>query len=80
MTPPDEGPRVKGERIKLQDIVNGEYSPLKMNGNWIGAEEFLYLNQWSEISLLNLVNLSENILMSNTTYVSHSISVHKHTR
>ena len=34
------------------------------------AEEFLYLNQWNEIALLSVGNLSERILMSNTTYVS----------
>lgn len=70
LTPPDEGPRVKGERLKLQDIVNGDYSPAKRNGEWVSAHEFLYLNQWNEISLLNLLNLSENVVMSNTTYVS----------
>jgi hypothetical protein len=34
------------------------------------ADEFLYQNQWGEIALLNVGNLSEKILMSNTTYVS----------
>lgn len=96
MTPPDEGPRVKGLRIKLQDIVDGEYTPLRVNGTWIGGkinlykeiyiiwdiypikcmlywisvDEFLYQNQWGGISLLNTVNLSEKVLMSNTTFVS----------
>lgn len=70
LTPPDEGPRVKGERLKLQDIVNGEYVPQKLNGEWVSSHEFLYLNQWNEITMLNLVTLSESVLMSNTTYVS----------
>lgn len=68
LTPPDEGPRVKGQRIKLQDIVNGMYAPSRVNGSWIGPEEFLYENQWGGISLLNVVNLSERVLMSNTTF------------
>lgn len=34
------------------------------------ADEFLYQNQWGEIALLTVGNLSERILMSNTTYVS----------
>lgn len=34
------------------------------------ADEFLYQNQWGEIALLTVGNLSEKILMSNTTYVS----------
>ncbi|XP_059616600.1 inactive dipeptidyl peptidase 10 isoform X2 [Phlebotomus argentipes] len=68
LTPPDEGPRVKGERIKLQDIVNGEYNAAKVNGDWVGPDEFLYENQWGEISLLNVANLSAKTLMSNTTF------------
>lgn len=61
---------MKGERLKLQDIVNGEYAPAKLNGEWVGSHEFLYLNKWNEIALLNLLTLSESIAMSNTTYVS----------
>lgn len=38
LTPPDEGPRVKGQRIKLQDIVDGVYVPLAVNGSWIGRK------------------------------------------
>lgn len=37
------------------------------------ADEFLYQNQWGEIALLTVGNLSERILMANTTYVSHLI-------
>lgn len=38
LTPPDEGPRVKGARIKLQDIIDGEYQPASINGCWISCE------------------------------------------
>lgn len=38
LTPPDEGPRVKGQRIKLQDIVDGLYVPQRANGSWIDGE------------------------------------------
>lgn len=38
LTPPDEGPRVKGQRIKLQDIVDGVYMPQRANGSWIDGE------------------------------------------
>lgn len=60
LTPPDEGPRVKGQRIKLQDIVDGVYVPQRANGSWIDGEHqthfvlyFLYL------SLSNSVCLSD---------------------
>lgn len=38
LTPPDEGPRVKGQRIKLQDIVDGLYVPQRANGSWIDGK------------------------------------------
>lgn len=38
LTPPDEGPRVKGLRIRMQDIVDGDYNPLKFNGTWISGK------------------------------------------
>ncbi|KAL7031857.1 hypothetical protein ACKWTF_007152 [Chironomus riparius] len=69
LTPPEQGPRIKGQRIKLQDIIDGAYNPLTSNnGCWINPEEFLYQNQWGEVALLSVGNLSERILMSNTTY------------
>lgn len=37
---------------------------------YVSAQEFLYRNQWGGISLLNAVNLSERVLMSNITFVS----------
>lgn len=38
LTPPDEGPRVKGQRIKLQDIVDGLFLPQHANGSWIDGK------------------------------------------
>ncbi|XP_046811930.1 dipeptidyl aminopeptidase-like protein 6, partial [Lucilia cuprina] len=35
LTPPDEGPRVKGQRLKLQEIVDGVFMPQKTNGTWV---------------------------------------------
>ncbi|XP_039952053.1 inactive dipeptidyl peptidase 10 [Bactrocera tryoni] len=68
LTPPDEGPRVKGQRIKLQDIVDGLFMPQRANGTWINGEEFLYQDHWGRIVLLNASNLNERVLMSNVTY------------
>ncbi|XP_055372089.1 inactive dipeptidyl peptidase 10 isoform X2 [Condylostylus longicornis] len=68
LTPPDEGPRVKGQRIKLQDVIDGLYLPQRSNGTWINAEEFLYQDQWGQICLLNVANSSDRVLMSNITF------------
>lgn len=37
LTPPDEGPRVKGTRFRLQDILSHEYQPLRFNGTWVSG-------------------------------------------
>ncbi|XP_013101716.2 inactive dipeptidyl peptidase 10 isoform X1 [Stomoxys calcitrans] len=68
LTPPDEGPRVKGQRLKLQEIVDGAFMPQKSNGTWINEEEFLYQDHWGRICLLNVANLTERVLMSNVTF------------
>lgn len=39
LTPPEQGPRIKGQRIKLQDIIDGAYNPLTSNnGSWINCK------------------------------------------
>ncbi|KAI8038000.1 hypothetical protein M5D96_009041 [Drosophila gunungcola] len=68
LTPPDEGPRVKGQRIKLQDIVDGVFLPQHSNGSWIDGEEFLYQDHLGRICLLSAANRSERVLMSNVTF------------
>ncbi|KAH8333609.1 hypothetical protein KR059_001206, partial [Drosophila kikkawai] len=69
LTPPDEGPRVKGQRIKLQDIVDGLFTPQNANGSWIDGESFfLYQDHLGRICLLNAANRSERVLMSNVTF------------
>lgn len=55
LTPPDEGPRVKGLRIKLQDIVDGEYTPLRVNGTWIGGKINLFDETY--IKLFGIYNI-----------------------
>ena len=34
MTPPDPGPRVKGERIRLETILDGKFKPNTFNASW----------------------------------------------
>ena len=38
LTPPDEGPRVKGARFKLQHILSHDFQPLRFNGTWISGQ------------------------------------------
>lgn len=42
LTPPDEGPRVKGRRFELDDVFGKdglhEFQPLRSNGTWISGK------------------------------------------
>lgn len=51
LTPPDEGPRVKGARFKLQDILSHDFQPLRFNGTWVSG---LYLCQKYFLQLIFL--------------------------
>ncbi|KAF5283304.1 hypothetical protein FQA39_LY17351 [Lamprigera yunnana] len=68
LTPPDEGPRVKGMRFRLQDILSHEFQPLRFNGTWVSGQELLFKDQWGGISLLCASNITVKTLMSNQTY------------
>ena len=37
LTPPDQGPRVKGERITIDQILNSEFQIRRFNGTWISG-------------------------------------------
>ncbi|KAJ0171535.1 hypothetical protein K1T71_013085 [Dendrolimus kikuchii] len=37
LTPPDEGPRVKGRRLRIQDLLTDELKPIRWNGTWISG-------------------------------------------
>ena len=37
-TPPEEGPRVLGDRISLNHILNPHYRPRHFNGSWISGK------------------------------------------
>ncbi|KAG8300757.1 hypothetical protein J6590_069816 [Homalodisca vitripennis] len=70
LTPPDEGPRVKGVRLKLQDILSHDLTPLRHNGSWISGEELMFSDDSGGISIFNAVNLTTRVLMTNQTFVS----------
>ena len=39
LTPPEEGPRVLGDRITINHILNPNYRPRNFNGSWISGKE-----------------------------------------
>ena len=37
ITPPDPGPRIRGRRIHLMDVLSGRLKPRYFNGTWISG-------------------------------------------
>ncbi|XP_054275243.1 inactive dipeptidyl peptidase 10-like [Macrosteles quadrilineatus] len=68
LTPPDEGPRVKGTRLKLQDILSHDLTALRHNGSWISGEELIFSDDSGGISIFNAANLTTRVLMTNQTF------------
>ncbi|KAK3914480.1 Dipeptidyl aminopeptidase-like protein 6 [Frankliniella fusca] len=38
LSPPDEGPRVRGDKFSLRDITESMFSPAPFNGSWISGK------------------------------------------
>ncbi|KAG8038791.1 hypothetical protein G9C98_000346 [Cotesia typhae] len=70
LTPPDEGPRVRGARLRLSEILSGELSPLPFNGTWVSNRHICYRDAWGGISLLDASNpnATARSLMPNETF------------
>ncbi|KAL1455165.1 hypothetical protein WDU94_009277 [Cyamophila willieti] len=67
LTPPDNGLRVKGHRVRLQDILEHDYVPLRFNGSWISDDELMFRDEFGGISILNATSLKRRTMMSNVT-------------
>ncbi|KAK9510889.1 hypothetical protein O3M35_005573 [Rhynocoris fuscipes] len=68
LTPPDSGPKINAGRLKLSEVLSHEVKPLRFNGSWISGEEFMYCDEFSNIVVMNAVNLSTRIIMNNQTF------------
>nr|XP_049701899.1 inactive dipeptidyl peptidase 10 isoform X1 [Helicoverpa armigera]XP_049701900.1 inactive dipeptidyl peptidase 10 isoform X2 [Helicoverpa armigera] len=68
LTPPDEGPRVKGRRLRIQDLLTEELTPVRWNGTWISGDEFIFRDSYGGISLMFAANQTTKTLMPNTTF------------
>ncbi|XP_076391296.1 dipeptidyl peptidase 10 isoform X3 [Megachile rotundata] len=70
LTPPDEGPRVQGARLRLSEVLSGELTPLLFNGSWVSGQHICYRDVWGGISLLHISqkNITSRSLMPNETF------------
>ncbi|ODM92407.1 Inactive dipeptidyl peptidase 10 [Orchesella cincta] len=69
LTPPDEGPRVKGRRFELDDIFGPDFQPYRLNGTWISDHEWIYRDPSGGVSLFDASNSSIRQVISNHTFV-----------
>ena len=55
-TPPEEGPRVLGDRITVSHILNPAYRPRHFNGSWISGKMSKYFLNFCMIYHIHLTN------------------------
>ncbi|KAL0277472.1 UNVERIFIED_CONTAM: hypothetical protein PYX00_004738 [Menopon gallinae] len=72
LTPPDEGPRVRGARFKLHDILGHEFQAPRFNGTWISDHELVFRDQWGGISIMNADDLSVRSILTNHTFSQYN--------
>ena len=41
LTPPEEEPRVKGQRFSIQQVLDPTFNPPPFNGTWISGTRFI---------------------------------------
>ncbi|XP_012217844.1 inactive dipeptidyl peptidase 10 isoform X2 [Linepithema humile] len=70
LTPPDDGPRVRGARLRLSEVLSGELTPLLFNGSWTSNRHICYRDSWGGISLLEAsdTKVTSRSLMPNETF------------
>ncbi|XP_049834245.1 inactive dipeptidyl peptidase 10-like isoform X2 [Schistocerca gregaria] len=68
LSPPDEGPRVKGTKFTLDDVLSPRFRPPPFNGTWVSETELVFRDQFGGVSLLNAENLTTRVIMTNSTF------------
>lgn len=71
LSPPDEGPRVKGMHFTLDNVAGSRFVPKLFNGTWISDVELVYLDNYGGVKVLCVENFTTRSLMTNVTFVSN---------
>merc|ERR1712223_1907202 len=71
VTPPDPGPRLRGRRIELLDILDGKLKPRYFNGTWISGSKLLYQDSNGGLTIVNVAKNTSKVFMSNSTFRQH---------
>jgi len=68
MTPPDPGPRVQGERIRLDTILDGKFKPNAFNASWFQGSRLVYINIDGGLSVFDAKTKNTKELLDNATF------------
>ncbi|XP_049940274.1 inactive dipeptidyl peptidase 10-like [Schistocerca serialis cubense] len=68
LSPPDEGPRVRGAKLTLDDVLGPRLRAPPFNGSWVSDTELVFRDHYGGVSLLNAENLTTRIIMTNSTF------------
>ncbi|XP_035703535.1 inactive dipeptidyl peptidase 10 isoform X2 [Folsomia candida] len=68
LLPPDEGPRVKGRKVTVEDVTSSHFVVEPWNGTWISETELLVRDYLGGLSLLNVETLNLRPFIANTTF------------
>ncbi|XP_047736986.1 venom dipeptidyl peptidase 4 isoform X1 [Hyalella azteca] len=69
LTPPDTGPRIKGNRTTLKQFLDGDFNVRSFNGTWISNNEVAILDPAGGLTALHAQNLTiTRSLVSNITF------------
>ncbi|GAB6021484.1 Inactive dipeptidyl peptidase 10 [Chamberlinius hualienensis] len=68
LTPKNAGPRFKGERLILQDILDHQLSPSHYNATWISDSEFIYQSHDGSLVLFNANSTNASTFIFNEPF------------
>ncbi|XP_059088901.1 dipeptidyl peptidase 4-like isoform X2 [Tigriopus californicus] len=68
VTPPNPGPRIKGERVTLDLIIKDQFKPRHYNGTWVSKSELLFTDEDGGISIMDMATLKSRNFLSNSTF------------
>ncbi|KDR11620.1 Inactive dipeptidyl peptidase 10, partial [Zootermopsis nevadensis] len=68
LSPPEEGPRVKGRKFTLEDVLGPHYRARRFNGTWVSEVDLVYRDVEGGVTLFNAENLTTRVLMTNSTF------------
>jgi len=68
MTPKDPGPRVRGAKLQLDDILGKKFTPNPMNATWNKDSGFYYMNYDGALCLFDVKSQASIEILDNTTF------------